>query len=174
MKAWERLKHWRERRWVRWMLDGVFIVAVITAVSAWQTRNHIRDEPLPVRALPRLDWNGEQTLSSEGKPTLIAFWAPWCRVCGAEVQNLNWVQRVAGEKARVVSVVLDYEDLTSVRGFIAQHGLELPVFLGDGQASRAFRVQVFPTVYFVDGQGRVKRSVSGYTTTLGLLWRLFL
>ena len=44
--------------------------------------------------------------------------------------------------------------------------------LGDDALLRAFHVEAFPTAYFLDSGGRVQGSVTGYTTTLGLLARL--
>ena len=54
---------------------------------------------------------------------------------------------------------------------VASRGVDVPVWLGDERALRDFRLDVFPTAYFLDAEGRVKGSVSGYTTTLGLVAR---
>jgi thioredoxin-related protein len=104
----------------------------------------------------------------------VAFWAPWCTVCGVESQNLSWVRRLAGTRANVVSVAAAYENLDQVRAYARQHEVDYPVLLGDDALVRAFRVDAFPTVYFLDADGRVLRSATGYTTTLGLLARLWL
>jgi len=57
---------------------------------------------------------------------------------------------------------------------VRDHGVDYPVLLGDDALLRALRVEAFPTTYFLDAQGRVRRSASGYTTTLGLLARIVL
>jgi thioredoxin-related protein len=74
----------------------------------------------------------------------------------------------------VVSVAASFENVDQVRAYVRDHGVDYPVLLGDDALVRAFRVEAFPTVYFLDAGGRVRRSATGYTTTLGLLARLFL
>jgi len=39
---------------------------------------------------------------------------------------------------------------------------------------RAFRVDTFPTTYFLSGDGQIRRASVGYTTGLGLRLRLLL
>ena len=80
--------------------------------------------------------------------------------------------RWAGDRGRVVSVASAYGDVAEVRAYMKEHEVAYPVLLGDDETVRAFRVEAFPTVYFLDAEGRIKRSVAGYTTTGGLLARL--
>jgi hypothetical protein len=74
----------------------------------------------------------------------------------------------------VVSIAASFEEVAQVRAYVRDHGVDYPVLLGDDALLRAFHVEVFPTAYFLDARGRVQGSVTGYTTTLGLLARLFL
>jgi hypothetical protein len=74
----------------------------------------------------------------------------------------------------VVSVAASFEDVAQVRAYLRDHDVDYPVLLGDDAVLRAFHVEAFPTVYFLDEHGRVRRSATGYTTTLGLLARLLL
>jgi thiol-disulfide isomerase/thioredoxin len=129
---------------------------------------------MPAAVLATLDGERVALDSFRGKPVLLAFWAPWCTVCAAESQNLSWVRRIVGDRARVISVAASFENLAQVRAYVRDHGVDYPVLLGDDALLRALRVEAFPTTYFLDAQGRVRRSASGYTTTLGLLARIVL
>lgn len=162
----------RARRWFRWTTDGLFFLAILTAVTAFQTRDHLGSGPVPEFSLQTLDGQQVRSAGLAGKPTLIAFWAPWCPVCKVESRNLSWARKLVGDRARVVSIAAAYDDVAAVRRYVADQGVDYPVLLGGEAQTRDFHVQGFPTVYFLDAGGRVKGSVVGYTTTLGLVARL--
>jgi len=69
-------------------------------------------------------------------------------------------------------VAAAFSSEAEVRAYVEAHGLAAPVLLADEETVRAFRVEAFPSVYFLDAEGRIKRSAAGYTTTGGLLARL--
>jgi len=74
----------------------------------------------------------------------------------------------------VVSIAASFEDVAQVRAYVRDRGVDYPVLLGDDALLQAFHVEAFPTVYFLDAHGRVRRSATGYTTALGLVARLLL
>jgi thiol-disulfide isomerase/thioredoxin len=164
---------YRSRRSVRWASDVGVMVLLVLAISAWQTRHH-RSGQAPAFALQSLE-GGELVSNSSlrGKPTMVVFWAPWCGVCRAETPNLRWVHSLVGAHANVVSVVASYQSRAEVQRQVDEQAMRYPVLLGSDALTQSFAVEAFPTVYFLDSTGSIRHSVTGYTTTLGLLWRLF-
>lgn len=152
-------------------MDLLLVVVILTAAGAWQTRNH-RTGPAPDFALPTLTGGAVDKASLQGKPTLVVFWAPWCGVCRAESPNISRVQELVGARANVISVVSDYDGTASIQRFVDDRGVDYPVLLGGTRTAREWGVRAFPSIFFLDEEGQITGSVVGYSTTLGLLWRL--
>jgi len=165
---------YRTRRSVRWTVEALLLVVLVAVIGAWQTRRHLSGVPPPAFALAALDGGTVTSSALIGKPTMLVLWAPWCGVCKAQADNVARVHRWAGDKAHVVSIAFAYQAKDEVRRVADEERLEVPVLLGTEALSEALRVEAFPTVYFLDDAGRIKRSAAGYTTTLGMLWRLWL
>lgn len=170
---------WRQLRtrhaWVRWGVDLLLFAAVAVAVMTWQTRRlPASGTPAPAFSLRTLDGQTLRLESLRGKPVALTFWAPWCTVCKAESSNLSALRKRVGERAHVLSVAVAYDDVEEVRRFAREQGVDYPVLLGDDALQRAYRVDTFPTTLFLSPEGRVTRAAVGYTTQLGLLWRLWL
>lgn len=158
---------------LRWAIElGVLVLAVVL-IGLWQTRGHVSG-PAPAFALETLDGKTLGLEALKGKPALIAFWAPWCGVCKMESRNFSWAKKVVGDRAHVISIASAFDDVSEVKGYVADHGVDYPVLLDRADLSQKFKVDAYPTVYFLDGEGNVKRSAVGYTTTAGLLLRLVL
>lgn len=167
--GWRRLA---SRWWVKLARDVAFVAAIVLVAGLFQTRDHVRGAA-PAVTLRALDGGAWSPESLRGRPAMVVFWAPWCGVCRAQADNVARVARWAGARAGVVQVAAAYGDEAEVRAYAREHGVDPPVLLADEAAAHAFRVEVFPTIYFLDAEGRVKGSAAGYTTTAGMLWRLF-
>lgn len=167
----DKLLSLRRLRAVRLAMDGVIVIAIFFAVSLWQTRSHLRGDA-PAFSLSTIEGATVSTASLSGKPTLVVFWAPWCGVCKVESRNVSWLRSLVGERAHVISIASDYDDLADVRAYVAEQGVDYPVLLGGRKLARAFQVTAFPSAFFLDAEGRITSSVVGYTTTAGLLARL--
>ena len=59
-------------------------------------------------------------------------------------------------------------DLASFRSYIAKEGLNYPIYIAPPPVISAFKVESFPTSYYIDPAGRLVDSDVGYA----LAWRM--
>jgi thiol-disulfide isomerase/thioredoxin len=164
---WQRL---RARFWASLVFDVLLIAAAFYAVHAWQTRDLPIDRPAPATVLSLLDGGAAQSAIREGEAGIVYFFAPWCRVCRASIDNLD--DLVAdGRIAWATTVALDYADAAEVRAFIERTGVTLPVLMGDAETAADWSIRGFPTYYVIDAEGRIHSRSVGYSTWVGMWFR---
>lgn len=152
------------------MLEALAIIAVVVAVSFWQTRG-LPEGPAPALAGTGIDGKpldlAELVRTAKGKPVLVAFWATWCPVCKVEDGNL---QSVAADHS-VLTVAMQSEN---VPRHMQERGLSFAT-IEDPNASlaAAWNVRGVPSHFVIDGAGNVRFRVVGYATTWGLRARLW-
>jgi thiol-disulfide isomerase/thioredoxin len=158
------------KRWKRWMLEALAIIAVVVAVSLWQTRG-LPEGPAPALAGTGIDGKpldlAEVVRTANGKPVLVAFWATWCPVCKAEDGN---IQSIATDHP-VLSVAMQSENVAQ---HMQERGLSFAAIEDpDAALANDWKVRGVPSHFIVDGAGNVRFRVVGYATTWGLRARLW-
>lgn len=103
-----------------------------------------------------------------GKPLLLAFFSVFCDPCRDELAVLQGIQERYGGRVAVAAISLDGDILkNTVDGFVKQEKYAFRVLLDevtDRQVFRvadAYRVTQMPTLYFVDGRGRISFAGTG-------------
>ncbi len=174
-----RLKRWGQaatggsRLWPELAL----IALVVVAVRWYQTRDLLPADAAAAPPFRLQDLSGEivDLADLHGRPTLLYFFAPWCRICSVSASNIQHLRAaVAADDLNIVMIALSYEDDGAVRAFARRHSLDVPVLLGTAATARDFRVPGFPTYYVIDSDGAIVSRDFGYTTYLGLRWRTLL
>ncbi len=157
----------------RFLLDLAILGVLALGISFWQGRSLLGSgAPAPAFSLTTTTGQRITTNDLKGQKTLLAFWAPWCGVCGAESDNLSRIQSWLGGRVRVVSVVLDQRGEGDVQAFMTEQEVDYPVLIGNPAIAAAYQVKSYPTIYVLDAEGRIEHAVVGYTTTAGLLGRV--
>lgn len=131
---------------------------------------HAAPEPQPwpaSRATPAFElaaWEGPAVslAALRGQPVLLNFWASWCAPCRVELPSLELLAtRHEAEGLQVFAVNYRETDGT-LRRFIDETGLTLPVLRDrDGAAAQAYGVRVFPSSIAIGRDGRARFSVVG-------------
>jgi peroxiredoxin len=157
-------------RWRNWLRDLLLIFVVVIGIQIWQTRN------LPTGAAPALEGallDGTVVSLAEyrGQPVLVHFWATWCPVCRTEDGNIDALAR----DYRVLSVATTSGTAAEVSAYLQENGLDFPVILDEsGTLGLAWGVRGVPSSFIIDADGQIRHAVVGYTTELGLRFRLWL
>ena len=107
------------------------------------------------------------TLSNNGKPFIIDFFATWCKPCNRELDAISEVyadwQQETGVKIFAVSIDQG-QNINKVKPLVDNHGWEFDVLLDpNGDLKRALGIQMIPFVLICDGKGKIVYKHSGYT-----------
>jgi len=105
----------------------------------------------------------ELTLASfRGRTVIVNFWATWCEPCLAEMPSLQRLRdKLAHQGVEVIAVNLK-EYPARISPFVDQLGLTFPVVRdSDGAATKAWRVNVFPTSFIIGPDQRIAYIVRG-------------
>lgn len=163
-------------RWVRWPLEAGAFVLVFFIVQQWQASKLLpADEQQLAPALhgPLLDGGDLDLVSLRGRPVLVYFFAPWCKVCAFSAPSLQGLRDAyAPNELGIVMVALSYDSVQSVREFRDRHKLRIPIVLADESVATRWNVFGFPTYYVLDSTGHIASRDYGLTTMPGLRLRV--
>ena len=117
------------------------------------------------------DINGKtvrtDTLSNNGKPFIIDFFATWCKPCNRALSAISEVYEDWQEETgvKLIAVSIDQaQNINKVKPLVDGEGWEYEVLLDpNSEFRRAMGVQMIPHVFIIDGNGKIAESRSGYT-----------
>lgn len=116
------------------------------------------------------DINGKtvrtDTLSNNGKPIIIDFFATWCKPCNRELSAISEVYEDWQEETgvKLIAVSIDQaQNINKVKPLVDSHGWEYEVLLDpNSDLKRALGVQTIPYTIIVDGKGNIVYRHNGY------------
>lgn len=159
--------------WLKLPLEVIFILGVLWAIHAWQTRNLPLGQAAPATVLARLHGADSENAIARNGAGVVYFFAPWCGVCRHSIGNLDALV-ADGSIAWASVVALDYSDEQEVEEFVRRTGISLPVLLGQAGTAGDWGVRAFPTYFVIDGKGQISSRSVGYSTSLGLRLRVMM
>lgn len=107
------------------------------------------------------------TLSNDGKPFVVSFFATWCKPCLRELKAISEVypdwQDETGMKLIAISVD-EAQNAGKVRPLADALGWEYEVLLDtNSELKTAMGIQSVPHLFIIDGNGKIVENRSGYT-----------
>jgi cytochrome c biogenesis protein CcmG/thiol:disulfide interchange protein DsbE len=164
----------------------LIIGLVLTAPLVWILASgfgknpHAIDSPLVGRAAPTFalrQLNGGETvgLTQGGQPTVVNFWATWCRPCVQEHGVLTAAAARYRGKVKFMGIV--YEDTEErIRAYLKRSGAAYPTLIDEaGKTAIAYGVYGVPETFFIDAKGQIlykhagplnPQSIEGYLRKL--------
>ena len=142
---------------------------IALSIMAWVASIGLLHAQLPAVTLKTM--NGQSvrtdTLSNNGKPFIIDFFATWCKPCNRELDAIaevyeDW-QDETGVKIYAISID-QAQNINKVKPLVNNHGWPYEVLLDpNSNLKRALGIQTIPFVLIVDGQGTIVYKHNGYT-----------
>jgi peroxiredoxin len=151
--------------------------STLKPVNSWQSLQspgaekmpfplHARGEQAPAFSLPDLRGRSVALNNFRGKPVLLTFWASWCRLCVAEADLFDRLNREMGTRLVVLGLDVD-DDPEQLQHFLKNRPLSYSVLIaGDFPSPIPITydlVGTLPLTIVIDPDGYIRYLQAGYS-----------
>lgn len=145
--------------WLRGLMATAAIaIVLLLSFPAGMAVAGAAEVPAPEFSVGTLTGDIYTSAMLKGQPTLLAFWAPWCKVCQKELPVLaEFSQHEKPAQLRILSIGFA-DSRGHVEEFVKarQAVFVFPTAFDDGnQMARSYRINATPTFVLVNDQGAV-------------------
>ncbi|WP_447983005.1 TlpA family protein disulfide reductase [Nitrospira sp. Nam74] len=153
------IRIYENRRATTWLWNVmVTTVVLLLGFSAGFKDAGAAEVQAPEFSVATLAGDGYTSAMLKGQPTLLAFWAPWCKVCQKELPALaEFSQHEKPAQLRILSIGFA-DSRGNVEEFVnARRGVFVfPTAFDEGNhMARSYRINATPTFVLVNDQGSV-------------------
>jgi thiol-disulfide isomerase/thioredoxin len=107
--------------------------------------------------------------STRGTPTVVNFFASWCRDCQAELSAFATLAAHSSGRLSVIGVDSNDANTAEAQTLLARAGASYPVGVdSEAKVATAYLLQALPVSYFLDADGRVVHVAFGAQTLSSL------
>ena len=145
----------------------VFITISANIISLYKSSD-LNKEALSITNITLLD--GSKYHLSNTKPILIHFWATWCPTCKLEASNIQTIYN----NYEVVTIAVKSGSNEDINRWLKENDYDFNVVNDQsGFISSNFNISAFPTTFIYDKDKKLVFSDVGYTSTWGLILRMW-
>lgn len=149
------------------LITLIFIILSCVLIACGNSAQHADKDLAPMFELNDLDG---QTVSLEklaGQKVYIKYWASWCSICLAGLEDLNELATQDNDFEIITIVSPDYNGEMNQADFVTwfnELGYEhITVLLDpDGVWSRKFGVAAYPSSYYIDSASQLIKNILGH------------
>ena len=143
------------------LLAAITLSASLLTVPVFSTAGELqpyeeRAEP-PALALPDMGGRPHTLDSYRGQVVLVNFWASWCTPCLMEMPSMQRLATALKDRPFRLLAVNVKESSSKVWKFMKLLNVTFTTLLdSEGEAAEAWDVQIYPTSYLIDADGRMR------------------
>ena len=150
----EKLKHYSKE-----ILSFIIVMFIISNLISYYRSTELNNTPLDIKYEFIND-----------KPILIHFWAEWCPTCNIEAANIQTIS----ENYQVLTFAVKSGSDEDIKNYMLDNNLDFEVINdNDGFFAQKFNIKVYPTTFIYDKDKNLVFSEVGYTSTIGLYFRMW-
>ncbi|WP_111979237.1 TlpA family protein disulfide reductase [Algibacillus agarilyticus] len=117
----------------------------------------------PDFTLKNLEGKNQRLAEQKGQIIVLNFWASWCGPCRKEMPILETLHNKYTDLGVAVWAVNVEQESEAGRKFIADIGVNLPIFFDETNTISAnYDVKAMPTTVVIDRDGKVRYVFKGY------------
>lgn len=153
------------------MRKAAFAVLAFLLITGCAKHRDSNPRQAPGFGLKDLSGNTVSLAQFRGHPVMLDFWATWCGPCLMASPYVEaFYERHKKDGLVVLGMNMD-DDPSVVYAFAKRMKVPYPVlFAGDSSVAADYRLDGFPTFFFIDAQGNADQAFEGFSPYMPDAW----
>jgi thiol-disulfide isomerase/thioredoxin len=149
-----------------WVAVAVTVTAIsmFAGVEAGEIRFDVVDRGKTIGTLVFTDIAGHVVTApaTNDGVVLLNFWASWCAPCALELPDLITLQAEFEDRLMIIGIAVEEPDSVRLQEFVSRRQINYPVVMATPEIFELLPdVEVLPTSFILDGDGRLRGRIIG-------------